>query len=79
MEQESHHVRSKNPEIVHSILAKCYLIYTSNVSMLYPEGIKVGTITDIYISKDGLTKTGVILLLLSGLVFHDFFALKYVL
>ncbi len=33
---------------------------------------------EIKLSKDGLTKTGVILLLLSGLVFHDFFALKYV-
>lgn len=33
---------------------------------------------EIRLSKDGLTKTGVILLLLSGLVFHDFFALKYV-
>lgn len=33
---------------------------------------------EIRLSKDGLTKTGVILLLLSGLVFHDFFALKFV-
>ena len=33
---------------------------------------------EIKLTKDGLTKTGVILLLLSGLVFHDFFALKYV-
>lgn len=33
---------------------------------------------EIKVSKEGLTKTGVILLLLSGLVFHDFFALKYV-
>lgn len=33
---------------------------------------------EIRLSKQGLTKTGVILLLLSGLVFHDFFALKYV-
>lgn len=33
---------------------------------------------EIKLSKEGLTKTGVILLLLSGLVFHDFFALKYV-
>ena len=33
---------------------------------------------EIRVSKEGLTKTGVILLLLSGLVFHDFFALKYV-
>ena len=33
---------------------------------------------EIRLSKEGLTKTGVILLLLSGLVFHDFFALKYV-
>lgn len=33
---------------------------------------------EIRLSKDGLTKTGVILILLSGLVFHDFFALKYV-
>ena len=33
---------------------------------------------EIKISKGGITKTGVILLLLSGLVFHDFFALKYV-
>lgn len=33
---------------------------------------------EIKLSKEGLTKTGVILLLLSGLAFHDFFALKYV-
>lgn len=33
---------------------------------------------DIKLSREGLTKTGVVLLLLSGLVFHDFFALKYV-
>ncbi|MDO4422124.1 MAG: O-antigen ligase family protein [Eubacteriales bacterium] len=33
---------------------------------------------EIRLSKDGLTKTGVILILLSGLVFHDFFALKYI-
>ena len=30
---------------------------------------------DIKLSREGLTKTGVILLLLSGLVFHDFFIL----
>lgn len=33
---------------------------------------------EIRLSKDGLSKTGVILILLSGLVFHDFFALKYI-
>ncbi len=33
---------------------------------------------EIRLSKDGLTKTGVILILLSGLVFHDFFALKFI-
>ena len=31
---------------------------------------------EIKLSKEGLTKTGVILLLLSGLVFHDFFILS---
>ena len=33
---------------------------------------------EIKLTKDSLTRAGVIILLLSGLVFHDFFALKYI-
>lgn len=33
---------------------------------------------EIKVSKQGLTKTGVILILLSGLIFHDFFVLSFI-
>lgn len=36
------------------------VILTSNVSMLYPEGLKVGTVNKIKVSNDGLTKTALV-------------------
>ncbi|MCQ2749769.1 MAG: rod shape-determining protein MreC [Clostridia bacterium] len=36
------------------------VVLTSNVSMLYPEGLKVGTINKIKVSNDGLTKTATV-------------------
>lgn len=36
------------------------MIITSNVSMLYPEGLKVGTVQKIKVSNDGLTKTATV-------------------